>query len=127
MVAQHFIADVVSKGPDHIAVEFGQFYYYFAALLVIRVMFVYATYFEYLYFLFCVEMDLLLSLMEISVLIEQFHGSHTDSYPLAFFGVELKFEYKCRFHRQFGYGTPPQFLPKKLVIIRQNTFALPRT
>ena len=70
MVTQHFVADVVSEGPDHIAVEFGQFYYYFAALLVIGMVFVNTAYFEYLYLLFRVEMDLLLSLLEIPVLVE---------------------------------------------------------
>ena len=70
MVAQHFVADVVSEGPDYVAVEFGQFYYYFAALLVIGMVFVNTAYFEYLYLLFGVEMDLLLSLLEIPVLVE---------------------------------------------------------
>ena len=72
VVAQHPVADVVSEGPDDVAVEFGQFYYYFAALLVIGVVLINAAYFESLYFLFGVEMNFLLPLLEIPVLIEQF-------------------------------------------------------
>ena len=75
--------------------------------------FIDASDFEGLEFLFCIKIYFLLSLKKIAIFVEQLEGAYSADHSISFFGEELKFEDKPDY----------QFLRNTLKIHCMRSFA----